>query len=63
MKLDVMRFLLLLPSVDVAQTYFSAQNNDSLAHLWRAVRFECTLGNWGSIWGDHKMVKNEILEF
>ena len=52
MKLDIMRFLGLLTSVGVAQTYFSVQNNYSLTHCQRAVYMECTmplhLGDYGS---------------
>ena len=42
-KLDIMIFLLLFASLGVAQTYFSVQNNYSLAHLRRAAHMECTL--------------------
>ena len=37
MKLGIMRFLLLVACFGFAQTYFSEQNNNSLAHLRRAV--------------------------
>ena len=42
MKLVKSRYLLVMVSVGVAPTYFSAENNYSLVHLRGVVYTECT---------------------